>query len=615
MFLQSWLLFPVVLVVLSLGAGLLVERIARPAVPGALVLPLGLALVIVVSALFTYLDATAELAAPAVAVLGVAGLVAGLPRLKAAARAGRGLAWPAVAGLLPAAAVAAPVVLTGDAGFTGYARIVDLAFQVDFAAYLQDAGRQMPAVVDSSYLSVVQKMIAVRYPGGAQSALGAVASLTGLDPLWAWQPFIALLAACLGLSLFSVLRVAIPLAPLRAVAAGIAAQATALYAYALVAGIKELAAAAFLVLVAALLAAHRPGDGAWRQVVPAAVAIAAAFSVINVGILPWLGIYAGLFFVLDLTRRRALRVRVLANWVLLGVLAGVLALPALAGSLTIATVAAAGGPGGLGNLAAPVPVWSTAGVWLTSDYRFPLAVSGYETATYALIAITLAFAALGLLRAIATRDWPLIGLGAAGAIAVAYIVWKAEPWSEFKAFTISAPLMLTLAFAGAAALWRAAPRPGRAGDRPRPGRAVARASAVAALLAGGVIGLGVLAGNAMTYHGTSLAPTGSLAELQRIGDRYAGQGPTLYPVFDEYGEYLLRDARANSIVNPLRGETGLRPTAVPGVQFVREPDEYELAFLNRHRLLVLRRDPTASRPPSNWRRIDRTRHYEVWRRT
>ena len=58
-FLQSWILFPVVVVVLSTGAGLLVERVARPALPGALVAPVGFALLMVVSALFTARDALA----------------------------------------------------------------------------------------------------------------------------------------------------------------------------------------------------------------------------------------------------------------------------------------------------------------------------------------------------------------------------------------------------------------------------------------------------------------------------------------------------------------------------------------------------------------------------
>src|SRR4051794_13093031 len=141
LFLQAWLLFPVVLVLLSLGTGLLLRRLS-PVLPAVLVLPVGFAGVIVVASLFTYLDATAELAAPALAVMAIAGLLLGRRGLRFddPRRWTRDAIPAAVAAVLPAGAIAAPVVLTGRAGFTGYARIVDGAFQLDYAQYLQHFG-------------------------------------------------------------------------------------------------------------------------------------------------------------------------------------------------------------------------------------------------------------------------------------------------------------------------------------------------------------------------------------------------------------------------------------------------------------------------------------------
>jgi hypothetical protein len=55
-------------------------------------------------------------------------------------------------------------------------------------------------------------------------------------------------------------------------------------------------------------------------------------------------------------------------------------------------------------------------------------------------------------------------------------------------------------------------------------------------------------------------------------------------------------------------------TAAPGLQTIRDTDEYEQHFLQAFRLIVRRRDPSASRPPSNWRLAETTREYEVWRR-
>ena len=59
-----WLVFPLVLALFSLGCGLLVEHASGLEVPRALLLPLGLALLIVEADLVTMREATAQLAAP-----------------------------------------------------------------------------------------------------------------------------------------------------------------------------------------------------------------------------------------------------------------------------------------------------------------------------------------------------------------------------------------------------------------------------------------------------------------------------------------------------------------------------------------------------------------------
>ena len=47
---------------------------------------------------------------------------------------------------------------------------------------------------------------------------------------------------------------------------------------------------------------------------------------------------------------------------------------------------------------------------------------------------------------------------------------------------------------------------------------------------------------------------------------------------------------------------------------MRDTDEYDQRFLQRFRLIIRRRDPTDSRPPSNYALVRTTPFYEVWRR-
>src|SRR2546426_10672821 len=107
----AWLVFPLVLLAVSVGSGLLVERIAGRRIPGALLPSVGLALVIVVAELLTYHRSTVWLTTSVVVALAVAGLALSLPR----ARTLRPDGWATAAALGVFAALAAPVGLSGHA--------------------------------------------------------------------------------------------------------------------------------------------------------------------------------------------------------------------------------------------------------------------------------------------------------------------------------------------------------------------------------------------------------------------------------------------------------------------------------------------------------------------
>ena len=604
-FLLAWLLVPLLLTAVSLGCGLLVafaaERTgAGPAVPfpGLLVVPIGFAAVVVIASLMTTLPATAPLTGVAVVVFALAGLALGRARLRGWWGRRRAVTWPLLAALLPGCAVAAPVVLTGRAGLTGYTRITDLGHQIDFIEYLREHGREQLALPTSSFEEAVDKLVSAGYPGGTQSVVAAMGDLAHIDVAWAYQPVLAFVAAMLGITLFALLQRAIASPRLRALAAGVAAQPTILYAYTLAGGVKEISGAATVALAGVVLAERRPR--AWSTLVPGAVAIAAAFSIFSLTILPWVGVVFATLAVFELVRERA-RVRTALRWAGVWGLAALLAAPAVAGGYSLLQSAGGqSGPEGLGNLAAPVPAWAVAGPWITADHRFPLARYGHPRLTELLVAVALGLAAVGLVAAARARDRGLTVLGVAGAVAVAYIVRNSGTWVQLKAFCMTAPIALALAFGGAAHLSRLL-------------RAV-RPMHLAGLGAGAAVALGVLYGNALQYHATTLVPYERMTELERIDQRFAGQGPALAPDFDDFAEYFLRRARGSGLVDPWRSTMLYNRLARPGLLFSRDTDEYDIRFLQGFRLIVRRRDPTASRPPGNWRLAALTAHYEVWRR-
>jgi hypothetical protein len=78
----AWLLFPLVLLAVCLGCGLVVERIAGWSLPGGLLPSAGLAVVIVAATLSTERAVTAPLTTALIVVLALAGYVSSWRRLR-----------------------------------------------------------------------------------------------------------------------------------------------------------------------------------------------------------------------------------------------------------------------------------------------------------------------------------------------------------------------------------------------------------------------------------------------------------------------------------------------------------------------------------------------------
>jgi hypothetical protein len=449
---------------------------------------------------------------------------------------------------------------------------------------------------------ILNKLTGTGYPGGGQSTLGAMAGLIRTDVPWCYQAFLAFTAGMGALAAYGILGSVTRHRLLRAAGGALALQPNILYGYTLEGGIKELTTAALVVTTIALLNAHVPGEGPHRRVLPAAVAFSASFAAFSFGIAPWLGLVVVGMVAVALASKRDRRRHVAECW---GVLAGVavlLSLPSLITAVKLATLAGGAVGGvvnlGLGNLAAPVPDWSSAGVWLTSDYRYPLM---HTTATHIFDVLVIVLAVVGIAGALRARRWALGLLGLATPIALYYWIAHTGPWIQLKAFCVTAAIALLLAFAGVGAL----------------GELRRRSLAWLGWAAGAVVAGAVLYGNATIYHSTSIAPAARYHDLAAIGKRYAAIGPALFPAFDEYAEYFLREEHATDLVNPAYGRFPLAQGVSPppgGVSFTWDLNQISPQFVQGFRLIIIPRSPVATRPPSNFDLVQQTRYFDVWRR-
>jgi hypothetical protein len=579
--LVPWLAFPIVAALVSLGFGLLVERAAGTRLHGALLLPIGFAGVIVATDLLTLSGTTARATVPVVVVLAVLGYVVAALDAEGRARL-RGLRpdrWTSAAAVAVFAVYAAPVVMLGRATFAGYTSLDDTAQWFALIDRVMSAGRNVTGLPPSTYRHITDGYLVTGYPVGSMIPLGTFARLVGRDVAWVLQPYFAFQAALLALGLWVLLAGPIRSPRWRALAVFVAAQPALLYGYALWGSIKEVVTAALLPLLALLVARALRAAPTPRGLIPLAVVMAAVLAVLNVGAVAWL--LPALLPLLVLARRLPIRTFA-ARTALLGAVVLVLALPtvvaahAFEASANSNLTTTATGIVALGELKHPLNGLQMLGIWPVGDFcDRPHTI----WPTYLLVALVLALALGGLAGAIRRRAWtvPLyVGIAVAGWLIVRA---SGSPWTIGKALAEASPAALAAAFAGVGLLGRQA------------GRLAIAAGVATALLAGGV-----LWSNALAYGGARLAPQDQLAELQQIGARFSGQGPSAMTEFQPYGvRHFLR---------------GLAVEQLPQ----RNIDAFPLREVELFRTLVLDHSPSESRPPSNYRLAWSGRFYDVWQR-
>lgn len=600
MFLQTALLYPCALAALCLGTGLLVDRCCEGGVPAPLLAVVGAAALVGFSQLLTYAYPLAGATPYAMAAVAVAGPLASRARALALARSLVRRPGLALTSALAYALCLAPVLAAGRASFSSYMALSDSAVHMIGADYLIGHGQHYAHLdLASSYGLFVHNYYASGYPSGADMLLGASAALLGLPLIWAFQPFVAFMLA-LAVGPAWMLARGIGLRGAWAHAAALSATVPALvYAYELLGSIKEIASIPLVLALGALATVGRSWLGAGRtRAVPFGLLLAAGVSVLGLAFGAW-GLVAAVVAGARLwTGERPGPRRALALAAAVVVPLAVAAWPTwshLGDSLSVASNIA--GTSNPGNLSTSLGAVHVLGVWLRSSYKLsPAGAAG--ALTYALAGLT-ALAGLGgavqlvRLRAAALLGWLVLSVAAWGLITAAVTTW-----AQAKTLVLTSPAVMLAAWGGVALA------------RSLPARRLALPAAGALALA---LASGVLASDALQYHGSDLAPTTRYEELASIGARFAAaRGPVLVTDFDEYALYELRrlDPGGPDFVYP--------PPALAGASrgYGQPVDLQAVAprSLDGFPLIVTRRDPSLARPPGAYRLVWQGVYYEVWRR-
>ncbi len=370
-----------------------------------------------------------------------------------------------------------------------------------------------------------------------------------------------------------------------------------LFGYVLWGGVKEVVSAALLALGPALAAHAARHD--WRRgyFVPVAVSVAALIGVLGPGGAVWVlpTLLPALWFLWrGLGLSRAWRF----TWPV-ALLTFALALPVLItpdglfdpvdSSLTAETE--------LGNLNGPLNLLHAAGLWPALDFRSDPHLKPFILALAVVCLVIAVGAVVACWRRPAGRGLALVGFAGGGAVGAAAIILVGSPWVDGKAMATVSPALLAATLVGIAML----------GQR--------TAFRIEAVVVGGLVAGVVAWSAALAYHGAWVAPRSHQSELEAIGDEYEGEGPALSTEVSIYGpRHFLRKLDAE-------GATDLRPRQVllyGGRQSVDgeyvDIDQIQGDQLLPYNLIVMRRSPSASRPPAGFVLAEATDHYEVWKR-
>lgn len=591
--------YPLVLLALAVGAGLLIERASGWTMHPALLPASGAAGLIGLTQLTTTFSATAKATPWVVVVVALAGFALARPRLASLASGDRAeVLWPLLAFAAAFAVAIAPVALSGDVTLARYLLDTTSATHLLGAEKVSEMGRHLDVSAPTAGNAYLRGYFGYGYPAGAHTLLGATGKLIPLDLIWLYQPFLAFMQALAAPVLWLLARRIFDIGrPIAAAVGTLAALPALVYAYQLMGSIKEIVALPLIVLLWALVLDWRT----WllpsvRGVIPLALASAAGVGAIGIAFGAWIIAAVGAVLLLAVIGRSGLSLRAAA--LRLGVMAGVGLVAAaqtlrdlshttgLAESISQSNPVAASDPG---NLLQPLKAIQVLGVWIVGDHRID--PGPHLTATYLFLGIALLGVAAGTAYLARSRAWaPLLVFALTGAIWAA-LTKRGIIWTDAKMIMLTSPLAVLLSLGGLAAL-----APG--------GRSLERGLLV------GALGAGIAWSGAMLYHECNLAPTARFEELASLNSRFAGQGPALFTDFEEYAMPLASKLDPDAPGFAFHGAAGIST----GYGSSPDLDQLEWQKVEQSKLIVQRRSPEQSRPPSNYTLAWRGTWYDVWRR-
>lgn len=587
---------PLVAWITALGTGLAIERVVRAELANALLLPLGLAGSIALVYPLYALGSSDVLPVALLVIVTVAGLISARGGLRA--RLNPGL--PGVAALGAYLLFMLPVLVAGHWLWLGYNYENDSSVQFMLTEALKLHGTQL-VPQNSTGGAVIDTYLETGYPVGSHALLATLSGLLRTNPAVVYQGYLSSLAALIAVTVAGASTRMIGVR--RAAVLGFAVAGANLFLqYAFQGAIKEVATAATTIAAFALVGEALYARRRYSGVVIAAFPLAATLCTYGAAGAPYvLACIAAAVAVLVIVERRLPR----RTWVgpaLLGAaLVVVPSIPTINQFLTFFNVASAvdraANPIGsvLGQLARPLPLSQISGVWLNGIYRLPVTAEPAARLTSIASAVILLLLIPGLLASVRRREpAPILAVVTTGLVLLV-VLPQVAPYAAAKILAIASPVVVWVAGVGLCALsWR----------RVRP----------LVLAIGAALTLAIVVSDLLAYHDDQVSSTSRMLAMEAVGEHFAGRGPVLFNEQDPFTPYF---ADAAKTIDPFNSITPAQVQLLDGGNFYNQYfdlDQESLSYVESFPLIVTRRSPIESRPPSNFKLVYTNAYYDGWAR-
>jgi hypothetical protein len=595
-FLAAWIATPLVLIVISLALGALIRKRNEEQNP-IFIVASGFALVIVIGAFLTIFPITAKFTTPVILLLSIISIARNFQFLKAISRKWFEFAVVKIAFIF----AGLPLISTFKATWPGWVQLDDTATFLAITNRIMHSGQTVPDVVVSTYDRTLQVILGgsfygtynadtntagFSYPVGSLIPLGVTGQISRIDLAWIYFPYLAFGVALTAGLIYLLAREFINNRWLAGTVAITTAHAATFYAYALWGGIKEVALVPILLF--SLLVYQKLEKS---NIFPILLASAAIYAVGGKSGLGFIAAEIGLFLGFKLLKSHQIKFskKLLIPIAALGIigffLSGVISdffnkylIPEIPDS---------------GNLARPVNNLQLFGIWPSGDFRGDIY---WQPFSYIGLALIIALTAYGFLRAIRTGT-NIIAVALITTLAITiYSSIFSGIWLTGKAIAVASPFFLLTTFFGITQLARH--------NKLKP---------VTGLLLAFTI-FAVATSNYLAFRHTWIAPGEKVAELQSIGKKFKGEGPTLLTEYAVFGaRYFLRDMQAQSASELRVDSIPMRDGKELQKGYAADIDLFDNSVISPFKVLVLKHTASGSRPLFNFDLVYQGKYFDVWR--